>query len=66
MSITIKTIELFLRFHAPNRIALQALNHVVDLTKFTRDADALWTVRLALATLDAVIRLTVARHDTIQ
>ena len=47
-------------------IALQTLNQVVDLTKFTRDADALWTVGLTLATLNAVIWLTVARHDTIQ
>ena len=47
-------------------IALQTLNQVVDLTKFTRDADALWTMGLTLATLNAVIWLTVARHDAIQ
>ncbi len=48
------------------RVALEVLDHLVDLAELTRDADVLRTMGFALPTLDAVIWLTVAGHHTIQ
>lgn len=48
------------------RVALEVLDHLVDLAELTRDADVLRAVRLTLATLDAVVGLTVAWHRTVE
>ena len=48
------------------RVTLEVLDHLVDLAELTRDADVLRTMVLTLATLDAVVGLTVARHRTVE
>lgn len=45
---------------------LQVLNESVNLGQFTRYADVLRTVRFALPTLDAMVRLPLAGHHTLQ
>ena len=55
----------FLYFWAV-RVALQALNHLIDLSQLAWNADVLRTVGLALAALDAVIGLTEAWHYPIE
>ena len=47
-------------------VTSEIFDDLVDLPEFTRDADVLRTMGLALATLDAVVGLTITRHYTIQ
>ena len=53
-------------FAYSNRITLQLLNHLVDLTKFARDVDALWTRGFTLPTLNAMVWLAITGNNTIQ
>lgn len=53
-------------FAYSNRITLQLLNHLVDLTKFARDVDALWTMGFTLPTLNAMVWLAITGNNTIQ
>ena len=47
-------------------VALQVFDHIVDLTQLAWDADVLRAMGLALSTLDAVVRLTITRHGTVE
>lgn len=53
-------------FAYSNRITLQLLNHLVDLMKFARDVDALWTMGFTLPTLNAMVWLAITGNNTIQ
>ena len=57
---------LFLSSTRALRISFEFLDHLINLIEFTGDTDVLRTMGLALATLDAVVRLTVTRHGTVQ
>ena len=47
-------------------VALQAFYHLIDLAQFAWYTNALRTMRLALATLNAMIRLTIAWNNSIE
>lgn len=48
------------------RLALQFLNDFVDAVQLLRNTYVLRAVRHALATLDAMVGLAVARHGTVE
>ena len=47
-------------------VRLQIFNKFVDFVEFTRNTDVLRTMRLALATTDAMVRLTKFGHASVE